>query len=223
MTINSTRDNELGLRTGANYTDEVLVGTPGYNSAKRVQVGTLVSGGAYNADGIIWDDLQVNISSVRLPASGSPTWQAYKGGQVLSFAAAATNTIYFTAQLPHGYKEGSDLEFHIHLAYADGNAGNTAWTFTHSAAGINGTFPTETSVALVAAASPESADAHKVHDLATLSGAGLGISSFVLCSLARVGGDATDTYASSAYLVGLDFHVQSDTLGSYQEYVKARA
>lgn len=223
MSRNSQLDSDLNLRTGADYTDEVLVGTPGYNSKRRVQLHTVARAGGYNSDGIVWDDQQVDISSVRLPASGAPSWQAYKGGQVLSFAAAATNTIYFTVQLPHSYKEGSDIEFHIHLAYADGNAGNTAWTFTHSAAAIGGTFPEETTVSLVAAASPGEADNHSVHDLATITGAGLGISSMALCSLARVGGDASDTYASAAYLVGLDFHVRKDTLGSYQEYIKARA
>ncbi len=213
---------DLGLRTGANYADEVLVGTPGYFAQKRVQLHAAAKGALFNADGVVWDDQQIDISSVKLPASGAPSWAAYKGGQVLSFSASATNTIYFTAQLPHSYKVGSDLEFHVHLAYADGNAGDSAWTFTHSASAINGTFPTETTVALVAATSPGATDTHKVHDIADIGGTSLGISSMILCSLARVGADSGDTYGSAVLLVGADFHVQKDELGSYQEYIKDR-
>lgn len=167
-----------------------------------------------------WDDQQVNISGVRIPTSGAPTWTAYKGSYVLSFSASSTNTIYFVAQLTHRYRVETDIEFHLHLAYPDANAGNTYWEFTHSWASIGDTFPAASTVNATIASSGV-ADEHQLADIAsTISGTGQGISSVLLCSLARLGGNAADTYASAVYLTALDFHIECDSLGSRQEATK---
>lgn len=168
-----------------------------------------------------WDDLQVNISSVRIPTSGAPTWTAYKGSYVLAFSASARETIYFTAQLPHGYQEGSDIEFHLHLAYPDGNAGHSVWNFTHSWADIGDTFPAPTTVANVVIDAPGVADYHQIAEIEdSIDGSDKNISSVLLCSLQRDGTSEQDDYGSDVYLVALDFHIQVDSLGSRTETEK---
>ena len=168
----------------------------------------------YSGDKTLWEDLQINISSVRLPASNAPTWTAYKGSQVLAFDGSSTDIIYFTAQMPHARLVNSDVEFHIHYVPEDNAAGNVAWEFTYSWASINGTFSAET-VDTVYLSTPEVADKHILGEIAEdISGTGKGISSFLLCSLKRLGGLAADTYdGKSIYLIGADFHVEIDQPG----------
>lgn len=168
----------------------------------------------------VWDDLQVNLNAVKLPASGAATQTAYKGGYILSFDKAAVNTIYFNAQLPHSYKEGSGIEFHLHVAHPDGSAGDSVWLFTQSWASHNQAFPTQgTTIGTIAA--PGTADIHEVKVLAgTIPGTAQGISSVLLCSLARVGTADGDTYDNDVYLTALDFHFEKDMVGSRERLTK---
>jgi hypothetical protein len=168
-----------------------------------------------------WNDLAISGANVKLPASQSPTFTAYKGTELPAFSPTQTNIIYFTAQLPHSYNEGSDLEFHLHLAYPNASTGNSTWLFTYSWANINSTFPTESNSGLVHVVSPAVTDKHQLAEIMpTISGTGKLISSILLCSVSRIGGDVGDTYPGDIYLVSMDFHYRQNTLGSKTELTK---
>ena len=72
-------------------------------------------------------------------------------------------------------------------------------------------------------ATPETTDKHVLGEIiatidASAIGAGAGVSSVLLCSLARTGGHGDDTYNSkNVYLVAADFHFEIDTVGSRTE------
>jgi len=173
-------------------------------------------------DATVWDDQQVNISSVRLPPSGAPSWAAYKGGQVLEFSGSADNTIYFTAQLSHKIKVGSDIDFHIHYVPEDNTAGNARWVFTYSWANISEAMPGETTVTKILA-TPEVTDKHTYADIADISPSATqgGISSILLCSLTRTGSHGDDTYNNKVIrLTAADFHLEMDMIGSRTELAK---
>lgn len=198
------------------------VTTNGNTTTNDITVGNIISdsistGALYYSDSY-WDDLQINISSAKLHPSNTPTWITYRGGYVLSFDEGDEDEIYFTAQLPHKYKHGSDIEFHLHVVFPNGNSGDVDWVFTYSWANIGDDFPTETSVN-VQAASSEDADKHVLTEIAaTITGTGKEGSSFIICSLTRDGNDAVnDTYGSDVYLVGADFHHEIDKPGSDEE------
>jgi len=201
-------------------------GTDGYIKINEVAASDLhITTGAAKTlelDTEVWDDQQVSLGAVGFGAS-APDWVSYKGGKVLGFDKAQNNEITFIAQITHKYKVNEDIEFHIHLAYPDGNSGNTRWTLTYSWANITGQFPTETSVSATIA-SPAEIDNHQVAEIAaTISAAGAdqgGISSVLICSLTRDGSDAADTYDNDVYMVALDFHVPLNTIGSRQEASK---
>jgi len=91
-----------------------------------------------------WDDLRFPASTGKLPASSTPTWTDYKGGQILEFSTG--EKIFFLVQLPHDWVEGSSIEPHIHLVINGTPANNIEFTLTYSFANINGVFPTETSI-----------------------------------------------------------------------------
>ncbi|MBN2820770.1 MAG: hypothetical protein JXP36_17480 [Bacteroidales bacterium] len=161
-----------------------------------------------------WDDLQVNLSSVNLKSNYEPDWIEYKGGYILRFKDDDQDAVYFTAQLPHSYKHGSDIEFHIHLAFPNGNSGNMKWSFTYSWANIGSTFSNESQIEALIASSGVT-DKHDIGDFGLIDGTGKKGSSVLLCSLERnAETDSDDTYESDVYMVALDFHFQIDKPGS---------
>ena len=183
-------------------------------------IGSAVSSWANEWVGFLWltddcyDDLSISMAQVRAPASLSPTWTPYKSSQVPAFSDTQVNVLYFSAQLPHSYKEGSNLEFHIHVAYPDAVAGNSVWYFTYSWANIGDAFPAPSS-ATVTKSSIGVVDGHQLIELkADIDGTGKKISSILLCSIQRTGTHGDDNYGNVIYLVSGDFHYQIDSLGS---------
>jgi hypothetical protein len=123
--------------------------------------------------------------------------------------------------LPHSYKEGTDIEFHIHISYPDNASGNSTWYFTYSWANIDGTFPAPSNSGKVVVPSHTTADYHDIAQIiASISGSGKTVSSILICSISRLGADGTDDYDNGIYLVSGDFHFQKDTMGSRQQLVK---
>jgi len=169
----------------------------------------------------VYDDMTVSMANAKTPAANAPNWVAYKGSEIPAFSKSATNVLYFTAQLPHTYKEGTNLEFHIHITYPDTGAGNSVWYFTYSWANIDGAFPGASNSGNIVVPTHSTADFHDMAQIVTtINGAGKTVSSILLCSISRIGGDGSDDYDNVVYLVAGDFHYQKDTWGSRQQLVK---
>ena len=163
----------------------------------------------------VWDDLQINIDNAKLPAADAPDYTAYKGGEILRFKKDATNSFPFKAQLSHRYKEGSDIEFHVHIIYPTTGAGNSRWRMTYSWANRGQVFAAETTTTAVTLPASGVADEHTLGEIiASISGAGKTVSSGLICTLTRLGADGADTYDDYVYLFAADFHYQIDTEGS---------
>lgn len=167
----------------------------------------------------VWEELVVNMSQARTPASSAPTWMPYKGSQVPAFSPSQVNVIYFDVQIPHSYKEGTDLIANIHIAYPDNNAGDSRWYLTTSWANHSETFPVATSDDEIVP-SPTTTDYHQCYNIGTISGIGKTMRSVLLCSIQRTGTHLDDTYPSDIYLLEMDFMYQKDTIGSRQPCTK---
>jgi hypothetical protein len=219
----SAGQNELGSDTL--YIDNTNTATPliyGYFATNNVTVYNNFTVAQFMTLGTpVWDDMQISFSNAKAPASNAPNWVAYKNSEVPAFSKTATNVLYFTAQLPHSYKEGSNMDFHIHITYPDAGVGNSTWYFTYSWANIDGTFPGASNSGNVIIPSHATADYNDMAEImGTINGAGKTVSSILLCSISRLGGDGSDNYDNVIYLVSGDFHVQRDTIGSKQQLVK---
>lgn len=205
-----TGDVELCLQGG-----QLTVGSTGSNGILLDPVnGIYLYGSA-----IAWDDIRAPANAFALGAN-APTWGTFLGGlNTWIFSAALDQEVEASFQLPHGYAEGTDVELHIHWAPMTTDNGNVVWEYEYSAAAINGTFPAPTT-----STSTDAADGtqykHQVHDLVTISGSGLGISSMILVRIARLGSDGADTFTGTAALLEIDLHYQINSLGSDDEYVK---
>jgi len=170
----------------------------------------------------VWDDVIVGLGDAVFKGVSDPVWTSFRGGQVLAFAKNQDNTIYFSAQIPHKYAVGEDIEFHLHCIYPDANAGDVKWNLTYSWASMGVKFDTETSVSKYIAASTK-ADTHTYIDIVDISGTDYqgnkqGISSILICCLQREGTDGGDDYNNDVYLINsVDFHIPINTLGSREE------
>lgn len=171
----------------------------------------------------VWDDLRFPASAVRVGSAQPANEQGYRGGIVLSFASNADNSIYFMAQMPHRWKEGTDIEIHLHWTIptsgAGGGAENVKWDLTYSVANIGGSFPVQSSLTVTHDVQNDSAHDHLLTEIGTIDMAGMTVSNCIIISLTRDVSVAND-YAQAAYLVEADIHYQIDSLGSKEEYVK---
>ncbi len=169
-----------------------------------------------------WEDLRVPVNAVKLGPTFPPGWITFNGGDllVLGFDDARDENIYFTVQLPHAYRQGTDLLCHIHWSPITTNGGDVFWEIEYQWANVGATFPASTVVGLVDAADG-TAWKHQIHGITTITGAGKAISSMLVCRLSRQAGtEATDTHSGDAALLEIDFHFQVDAPGSRKETVK---
>ena len=183
----------------------------------------------------VWDDLRVAAASVRVPAVGGPDWVQVADGSApttgvysWAFDDGAEESVYFMAQLPHGYKQGSDIEFHVHWVPAanGGPAEVVSWGLEYLWVSIGGVIGnTVTSYGNTVYPDPGTslvANKHYVTDVAEIDGTGKTISSMLVCRLFRdaTGTGLTDSYGDDAILLEADFHYQADSVGSPDEDTK---
>ena len=219
----------LGLHLGAGD-DASLI----YNGTAAVLTTDLVAASDFLVDcgtaktlelvEVVWDDIRTPVQAIRLGGSQPPSEVAFKGSYVLSFPSNLDKTLYFIVQLPHSYKQGEDIEFHLHQVIPTSGAGagaeNVKWDFTHSWANMGDVFPAETTVSATIDVQSDVADTHYLEEIAaTITGTSKTVSSMILCSLTRDVSVAND-YTDSVYVTEVDFHFPINTMGSRQEGVK---
>jgi hypothetical protein len=173
---------------------------------------------------VVYDDMRTPVNAVRLAGAQPPAETAYRGGMVLAFTDVADKSLYFNVQLPHEYKEGDDLEMHIHYALptagAGGGAENVKWDLTHSWSNIDAAIPVESTVNQTIDVQSLSANTHyRGQIVATISGTGKNISSMLICSITRDTGVANN-YSDDVYVLEVDFHITKNTMGSRQAGTK---
>ena len=172
----------------------------------------------------VWDDLRVPGLAVEATGPNPPTLGAFLGAgglQAWRFTGTGPNVneVWFTVQLPHTYKEGTDIYPHVHWTPTDANAGDVVWQLEYTWVNINGTFPASATIT-VTDSTNTTAWEHLVAPFAAITGTGKTISSMLVCRLFRDPTHLSDTYGFDASLLEIDFHFEVETLGSRQEYVK---
>jgi hypothetical protein len=125
-------------------------------------------------------------------------------------------------EVPHDYKEGTNLIFHIHWGIQGAPAGgtdNVQWQLTYSVSRDANTFPDSTAATAVQVAVTTQYQWVRT-DLATITGATGGvdggnikIGDQVNFTLVRIAATA-DEYGGEALMATLGFHYQCDTAGS---------
>lgn len=174
----------------------------------------------------VWDDLRILPGSFDRPGVSDPaivTYNVNAGGvNTYLWEFAKNNLASFTVQMPHSYKEGTDIYFHVH--WTPGSRGNeengatVGWKIEYSWANRNANFPTM-QVLDLSDACDGTDHKHQITPEVSVSGAGKTISSMLLCNIKRTDTGADDTWASSTsgqlpLLLEIDIHYEMDTAGS---------
>jgi hypothetical protein len=166
-----------------------------------------------------WDDLRAPATAINPPGQVSdPDWDNTNGGWL--FDAAGIETLWIIMQMPHAYKEGSNIRPHLHWHPTNTNTGNVLWRMEYKWTNVNdvdaSTFTTLNSLD----AADGTALKHQVAIFGEINGAGKTLSSMIIIKLSRIADDATDTYNADALLREFDIHFQIDSTGSRQEFIK---
>lgn len=175
--------------------------------------------------GDCWDDTQVPALAFKTGAT-APGFEAFcPSGTLLcyTFAGAGTDDqVYFTVQLPHSYKEGTDIYPHVHWAETatTGAGTNVVWGLEYSWANVAGTFGAPSTIYVTNSVSGTNWK-HSLSSFPTITGTSKTVSSILVCRMFRNANTATaDDYDQSAACLGFDIHYQIDTLGSKNETSK---
>lgn len=190
--------------------------------AKRDVNGDLAVGGL-GITGVLWDDVTV---SVNLLAPGQTPADSIIFGlsgqaRILGFDGVNTQeSVEGTLQLPHKYKEGSNIRPHIHWTPTTAGTGNVKWFFEYYWINPNDTADNvPTTITAVASCSNEQWK-HKLISFPEIVGTNKRVSSILIFRIYRNPADAADTYTADAGLISFDIHYQMDALGSKNELTK---
>ncbi len=188
----------------------------------------------------LWEDLRVPASAGQKGATNPPGFAQFKDDGAVStgvflnwFDADAEEELFFTVQLPHAWKQETDIEVHVHWTpEANGAAGELVqWGLEYTWANRSDIFQdtsTLTGNTHVPADNPLVADTHYVTELGDILATGDAsegeASSMMVCRVYRDATDVTDTYGDAAGgakldagLLEIDFHYQINSRGSIEE------
>jgi len=177
----------------------------------------------------LWDDLRTPAVAINPPGAASDPDRDTADGTLL-FSPTSTELIYGEDQLPHVWLESTEIRPHIHVRLTTTATGDVVLHYGYSIANGSslGDAATSTNVfsALATAISTVSVsgvvDQHVIIPLANLDMTNYRVSCVNMWTLARIGGDAADTYPVDLKLVSYDTHYRRDLRlpGSVQEYIK---
>ena len=178
---------------------------------------------------VVWDDMQVSLSSARVPAASAPTWREHDFGvgggvdyNVFGFAIGDYIDLY--VQTSHSMKLDSVMDLHLHGTIPSDSTGDKIkWQLDVIAAGIGGAWAVPSGSPYTAEFTLDGTQAgnHNMFEIADLPAVNTTISSIYIGRLTRIAA-SSDDYAPEVYLVYADCHYQKDTIGSELELSKWR-
>lgn len=204
--------------------------------AKDAKIGAIGSGNytEFEADGTLvavgdattYNDSQAAVYYMR--TGGTALTHDVLAGGIYQYRYDKTDEVHSQIQLSHAYKVNSSIDMHIHLInkaavgatnYNVGIEVEYMWLSLNTAAPAT---PTVTLSTVDCSFQNAAALTHKVFQLATISPPATAgsISSIVFLRIKRVAGTTQDLAGNNIFIAGFDCHVEQDTMGSRQEYVK---
>ena len=173
-----------------------------------------------------WDDLQVSLSSARVPAASAPTWRTFDFGlggpafAVLGFAEG--DYIDFSMQTSHSMEINSILFNHIHGTLPSNSSGDSVkWQLDVIAGGVGEAFATVAGSPFTEEyiLSGDEAAKHNMFDVGEIPAVNTTVSTVYLCRLTRIA-STVPKYAPEVYLIFDDAHYKKDAIGSKTKLTK---
>ena len=160
--------------------------------------------------------------------STAPTLATFIGN-VEQYTFDATNDYIIGAtETTHRYKEGTDIQPHIHWATngVDGTDRGVKWQLEYSVSNSDETtpfssaFPATTTVSIDTTIPANTADrSHILSVFTVISGTNLKVGAYIVWRLSRIASAATAP-TSDPFGLAVGFHMQQDTLGTKNYFTK---
>lgn len=179
-------------------------------------------------DATAWEDTQVPALSITTGATAPSLTPGFAGSASLQTyyfqgGGAINDQCWFSVQLPHSYKENSNIIPHVHWSpTTDVASGNdtVVWELTYTWQSFNATFAGATTITCKSAGGANAQWDHVIAPFASITGTSKGISSIMVCRLRRLDSDGSDTYGTNAAFLGFDIHYEVDSFGSNTQTTK---
>ena len=196
-----------------------IIGDGASNYSEFEQDGTL----EFNGTATVFDDVFIPFDSAKVPAVNNPTWASFVGN-LNAYTFNTDDYLEVTGEIPHGYKAGSDLEFHIHWATngLEGTARAVKWEIEYSIAdvdildGIGDAFPVPTVESLDIVIPLNTPDISHMYSAITTDTAGTyAFGALVKARVRRKANThANNEPAADPFGLQLGIHYEMDTVGS---------
>jgi len=166
-----------------------------------------------------WEDLRFPATQLKVnPATNRPDFDFTEIRYL--FDATSTETLYMIAQMPHGWKEGSNIRPHVHWQPTTTNTNNVLWRLEYKWTNIN---EVDTGIWIsldVLDASTGVVGTHQIASFGEIDGTNKRVSSILTMKLSRMGNEGSDNYTADTLLKEFDIHYLIDSNGSLEEYIK---
>ena len=189
----------------------------------------------FHGDATVWNDYVVPLASAISGKNVPPFIKFMDDGSgsdgVFAFAfedqsnPGNEQSLSFTIQMPHNWKEGSTIYPHLHWSPGDNTNGAVVWGLEYTWIEYNSstpqTFPA-TTVETITASFTSSDHMHLLHSFSAITPNSNqdNISSILVMRIFRNSSNAADTYNGDAFGLSFDIHYEMDTGGSRQEFIK---
>lgn len=168
----------------------------------------------------VWDDLYTQVASAKLPAAHYPDWSAFTTNTSAYTFKIGDYADLGTVEVLHNYKEGSDLELHLHLATnsVDGSDRNVTYQIFYSWTNSNSgafAFP-EDSNCIATLTIPASTPTRSSYylDMCDINGVGKLLGSQLKTRVKRIANPIGTEPGSDPFLGMVGVHYEISKLGS---------
>lgn len=188
-------------------------------SGNLTVTGDLTVAGNFSMTDTQWEDLRAPATGINPPGQeADPDWDLSNIGWL--FDASGIEVLHIIMQMPHSWKQGSNIRPHIHWQPTTTNTGGVYWRMKYKWTNVGDTDAGSWTTIYVVDPGDGTAYKHQIAAFEEIVGTGKTISSILSIEISRQGGEGTDTYTADALFKEFDIHYEVDSNGSDEEYVK---
>lgn len=174
-----------------------------------------------NGSATVYDDLPPTPLNMARAGASAPTFAIFVSG-IYQMQFKVGDEVFGSTEVTHAYKEGTNISPHIHWALGGTDTTNRGvnWEFEYSIADKDIVFPTSTTYPndfTILANTPSFT--HRIDSIGSISGNGIKIGSYIIWRLKRIA-SATTAPSTHPFGIALGFHIEHDTMGSKELYIK---
>lgn len=175
-----------------------------------------------NGEATVWDDLPPMFMLASKVGATAPTETTFVGN-LKQYTFGVNDFVNSQTEVLHGYKEGSDMQFHVHIVTNGLDATDRAvkYEIEYWIANIDGSSSSTTTITeefTIPANTPDRT--HFYFDWSTwIPGTGIKIGAYICCRFRRITATGTAP-TNNPFVIALGVHHEKDTIGSRVEHTK---